>query len=148
MSDVALVMNTQGVADFGITANDLLVDDGLQTAIELSLFTDLRALDTDVLPGNSTDRRGFWGGVIGSRLWLLQRSKQTLDVLALAKQYALEALQWLLDDQVAATVDVTTAFVAPGVLGISVAITRPAGMTQAFQFSYAWAAQAAALGAA
>lgn len=148
MSDVALVMNAQGVADFGITANDLLVDDGLQTSIELSLFTDRRALDTDVLPGNSTDRRGFWGGAIGSRLWLLQRSKQTLDVLALAKQYALEALQWLLDDQVAATVDVTTAFVAPGVLGISVVITRPVGMTQAFQFSYVWAAQAAALEAA
>ena len=57
---------------------------------------------------------GWWGDSfapvegdrIGSRLWLLARAKLLADTPAKAKEYAQEALQWLLDDGVAAKVDV------------------------------------------
>lgn len=154
MSDLALLWTTPFGADLTIVQNDIVIDDGLKTAVMLSLFTDRRALDADTLPGNSTDRRGFWGDAlpvvpndqIGSRLWLLARAKQTQDVLARAKAYALEALQWMLDDSVASAIDVQVAFTEPGVLGISVVVSRPKETARSFQFGYAWAAEAAAEG--
>lgn len=114
--DIALVWsNAAGAADAGIVANDLARDDGLQTAVLLSLFTDRAAEEGDVLPDEETDRRGWWGDEfaddagdrIGSRLWLLARSKRTDDVLARAEEYARESLQWLIDDKVAERIEVT-----------------------------------------
>jgi phage gp46-like protein len=92
----------------------LLSDDGLQTAVTLSLFTDRLADVGDVLPGAQTNRRGWWGDaladepgdLIGSRLWLLARSKEQSSVLRRAKDYASEALRWLLDDGIARALDV------------------------------------------
>lgn len=77
---------------------DLQGDDGLMTAVIISLFTDARAHDDDPLPdervGVSSDRRGWWGDClpdaqgeqtlesIGSRLWLLWREKDLDSVVA------------------------------------------------------------------
>ena len=88
MSDIGLFWDRDS-ADFAIEANDLATDDGLETAVSLSLFTDRRAEDGDALPSGDADRRGWWGDDfpavdgdrMGSRLWLLARSKQTPDVL-------------------------------------------------------------------
>lgn len=148
MSDLALRWQ-QAAADVVMTHNDLLIDDGLTTSVIVSLFTDRRAEDSDILPDGHADRRGWWGdGLaddrIGSRLWLLSREKQRQAVLDRAKEYALEALQWLLDDKVAESIDVTTEFTKPGMLGIQVVITRPQTAPADFQFFYMWAAQEAA----
>jgi phage gp46-like protein len=94
----------------------LETDSGLATAILISLFTDRRADDTDELPGDADDRRGWWGDSvaevpgdqIGSKLWLLERSKITTDSVRLARQYGEEALAWLIADGVAAAVLVET----------------------------------------
>jgi phage gp46-like protein len=43
---------------------------------------------------------------IGSRLWLLARAKLTLTTVQRAQDYAEEALQWLIDDGVAARIAV------------------------------------------
>lgn len=152
MSDIGLTWDSNsGGADFAVTANDLALDDGLETAVYLSLFTDRQALDGDVLPEGMTDRRGWWGDEfplvagdkIGSRLWLLAREKSTPAVVSRAQEYAREALQWLVDDHVAASVDVTTTLVSTGVLGLSIAIVRPTGDRARYQYQYTWAAQAA-----
>ncbi len=150
MSDIALIWNDAlGSADLAVDANDLLRDGGLETAVFLSLFTDRRAEDGDVLPDGETDRRGWWGDSvpvapgdrIGSRLWLLARSKQVSDVQARAPQYAREALQWLIDDRVADRVDVESEIVGNGVLVISVTVHRPKSDPAEFRFNYNWAAQ-------
>ncbi len=104
-------------ADFTFANNDLVSDDGLRTAVLVSLFTDRRARDDDELPDtNLNDRRGWWGDKassvdeedeIGSRLWLLEREKTETEVVVRARQYTEEALQWMIDDGVAATVTVT-----------------------------------------
>jgi len=149
MSDLRLTWNVHA-ADLTVTANDIEVDDGLETAVIVSLFTDRRAEDADALPDGHTDRRGYWGDElpviagdrIGSRLWLLAREKQLTPVLARARAYAIEALQWLLDDRVAESVDVSAAFTRPGWLELQVVITRPDTDPAEFRFDYTWLAQA------
>ena len=60
MGDLALVWESDS-ADLVIVDDDLGADDGLRTAVQLSLFTDRRAEDDDVLPANDGDRRGWLG---------------------------------------------------------------------------------------
>lgn len=84
----------------------------LVRAVIISLFTWRRANPDDDLPGDL--RMGWWGDSfplvandrIGSRLWLLSRAKLIPETLARAKEYAEEALRWLVDDGVAARVEV------------------------------------------
>jgi phage gp46-like protein len=150
MSDIGLTWNVYA-ADVTIAANDLAVDDGLETAVILSLFTDRRAEASDPLPDGHTDPRGWWGDAfppvdgdrIGSRLWLLGREKEQPAVLMRAREYAVEALQWLIADKVAARVDVTTEFTRPGLLGLQVVIHKPLADPVEYRFSATWAAQEA-----
>ena len=150
MSDLRLTWNVFA-ADLAIAANDLATDEGLETAVIVSLFTDRRSADGDALPLGQTDRRGWWGDgyadvagdQIGSRLWLLGREKQQAVVLARATEYAREALQWLLDDLVADSVDVIAEFTRPGLLGLQVVITRPQRQPIDFKFAAVWDGQAA-----
>lgn len=150
MSDLRLAWDVYA-AHLAIVANDLETDEGLETAVIVSLFTDRRADDSDALPDGHTDRRGWWGDVveagardrIGSRLWLLSREKQQPAVLARAEEYAREALAWLLDDRVAARVDVAAEFSRPGWLGLLIEIHRPPTDPVTFRYQMTWAAQAA-----
>jgi phage gp46-like protein len=133
-------------ADLSVENNDLVTDDGLQTAIMLSLYTDRRADPGDVLPPGETDRRGWWGDAvspdpIGSRLWLLDRTPQSSEVLARAQTYAEESLAWLVADRVASRVDVVTEFFASGSLGISVTVHRPSFDPTTYRYGKAWAAE-------
>lgn len=154
MSDIA----TQLLADpnfFGFdwaiapAGPGLAEDDGLQTAVVISLFTDRRAEASD-LPADATgqDRRGWWGDSfaevegdrIGSRLWLLAREKQTQATLLKARDFAKEALQWLLDDGVARAVNVGTEWMAnrQGVLLMTVEIVRASKPVTKYQFEAFW----------
>lgn len=145
--DAALLWKGMG-ADLSMEMLDLVRDDGLKTAILLSLFIDRRAEPDDILPDNTTDRRGWWadaypdqiGDKYGSRLWLLSREKQLPSVLVRAKEYAEEALAWMLEDGVAQGVTVTTEVVRNGVLGIGITITKPDGDQLNYLFEHLWEA--------
>ncbi len=148
MSDIRTVFvdMTTG-ADFALDQLGLVEDAGLDTAVIISLFTDRRANDDDVLPGDPNDKRGWWadafpvapGDRIGSRLWLLNREKQLASVLARAQEYAQEALQWMLDDGVASAVVCDAQIVRSGLLGLSVAITPPdANTPNYYKFEVLW----------
>jgi phage gp46-like protein len=98
--------------DLAILNNDLEAEEGLKTAILISLFTD-RRVTAEELPPEERDRRGWWADAlnadddqIGSKLWLLKREKITTQVIAKFQQYCEEALQWLVDDGIAESVDV------------------------------------------
>lgn len=119
--------------------------DPLARAVLISLFTWRRANPDDALPGS--ERMGWWGDThaaiqgdrIGSRLWLLAREKVTPQTLERAREYAREALQWLLDDGVAARVDVEAERM--GLTGIAMAcrIYREAGGVPVdMRFETAW----------
>jgi phage gp46-like protein len=134
-------------ADLRISKGDLVADKDLETAITLSLFSDRRASTDDPIEAGES-LRGWWGDTFaeikndkfGSKLWLLRREKQLKSVLERARQYAQEATQWLIDDEVAQKVVVTTEIVGEkpsGILGIRVEVTRPIGV-QTFKFDYVW----------
>jgi phage gp46-like protein len=122
-------------------------DDGVETAVVISLFTDRLAEPGDVPAG--TSRRGWWGDAyaevagdrIGSRLWLLAREKQLPVVLRRAEEYAREALQWLIDDGVAREVSVTAEVVRDGVLGLRVEIARSGKPVASYRFERFWKGQ-------
>lgn len=122
--------------DINVVEGDLETDDGLTTAILISLFSDARAADDDELPDPlNSNKRGWWGGQYLSddeedtpfcKLWLLERSKTTQEVLTKAKNYVEDALQWLIDDEIASSVDVEIERQGPvesQILAIKVGIT-------------------------
>lgn len=147
MTDLALAYASAEIeaADLLLVGGDLATDDGLRTAVIVSLFTDARAAADDPLPEPGADRRGWWGDavprtagdVIGSRLWLLAREKITGSVLARAREYAEEALAWLVEDRVASAVDVQVEARRPQTLAIGVTIKRPNGPDRS-RYDFVW----------
>lgn len=135
---------TNGRGDWRIGANGQLEDGhDLKSAALISLFTWRRAHDDDVLPEPNSTRKGCWidalsGRPLGSRLWLLRREKQTREVVARAREYAEEALAWLVEDGVCLEVEVVTEIVSDGVLGIHVVFKRDPNTKVKFQFAFAW----------
>lgn len=146
MSDIGLVLTSQGV-DLEVLKGDLKPDRGLETAVIISLFSDMR-IDAEELPHGESSKRGWWGDLIseipgdkiGSRLWLLRREKVTLETANRAEEYALEALQWLIDDGVAETIEVDAEFNAVQELILTVTINQPQG-NRVFRFADKWAAE-------
>lgn len=135
--------------DLTISGGELLVEDGLQTAVILSLFTDARALDDDVLPSFNSDRRGWWGDSyadisgdrFGSRHWLLSRERQLPEVIAKVKIYSDEALQWLIDDGVVNSFSVDVSIPSTSILSWIVTIYKPNAPTIQYQFKSFWSQQ-------
>jgi phage gp46-like protein len=128
----------------GIAAKASDVTEDLPRAVLISLFTWRRANPDDVLP--STNKFGWWGDTypqntndrIGSRLWLLSRAKLTTETVLKAKEYAEESLQWLLDDGVAAAVQVQSERQELDRLALGVNIVRGDGSSLNIRFSNVW----------
>lgn len=147
MSDLALVWDGYN-CDLALSNADLLLDDGLQSAIYISLFSDGRAHSDDALPDGTSDRRGWWadawpqieGDQIGSRLWLLDREKELPETLRRAKEYAKQALTWLVDDGIAVRVDVAVSVPRRGVLAWLITLYRAEGGNENFKFDVLWSA--------
>ncbi|MCW5760104.1 MAG: phage GP46 family protein [Phenylobacterium sp.] len=131
--------------DWAVAGFDLASGTDLETAVLISLFTDRRADPDDVIPDGSGDPRGWWGDALGARplgskLWLLERAKQTEDTRQRAQGYAEDALAWLVEDGVAAEVVVAASWQGPGFLGLQVTISEPDGRQTAFNYQWAWKA--------
>jgi phage gp46-like protein len=134
---IALEWNAATLAgDLALTdAGALATEEGLATAVILSLFVDGRARADDELPDDAAgDRRGWLADAFapedrwGSRLWLLVREKQTEETRRRAQDYAAEALAWLTEAGLATAVDVRAEWLDRGLLGLAVAIATPAGV--------------------
>jgi len=149
MSDIkSIFIDLEHGVDYALDGLGLTEDDGLDTAVIISLFTDRRANADDTIPDGSNDLRGWWGDSfadidndkIGSRLWLLGREKQLPSVLTRARQYAEEALKWLVDDSVAESVEVVASNPRDGILALLVSITRPGHPVDRYRFETFWGA--------
>lgn len=137
-----LIVKDNGAIDLAFGAAGLEIERTLSSAILISLLTDRRATADDVLPDAALtsaplppDRRGwcgdalseFDGHLIGSRLWLLMREKQTEETRRRAIAYIREALQWLFDDGHITALDVTAAWVSMGRLAAEITLTLSDG---------------------
>lgn len=144
MSDTSITwMPALGIGDWSLAGSQLAAGNDLQTAVYISIFSDRVANADDIIPDHSQDPRGWHGDagqdvLIGSRLWLLSRAKQTLGTLNLAKDYIAEALQWLIDDGVVGSFDITVEWTSASLLGMNVVAHRPNGSTSAMQFFWNW----------
>ncbi|PWG62868.1 phage GP46 family protein [Spiribacter halobius] len=148
MTDIALIQDADGRRDIALEAGDLAAEESPRTAVVLSLLTDRRADTDDELPDGGSDRRGWWADawsepsedLIGSRLWLLAREKELPAVARQAEAYAREALQWLVDDGIAESVEVTAEDFRAEWLTLRVVIRRRGGGTVEQRYDYVWEA--------
>lgn len=146
MSDFGLVL-VDNCIQLQIANGDFVGDEGLETAVLLSLFTDQR-VDSSELPPGLTDKRGWWGDMfpnvqgdqIGSKLWVLDRSKTTDETLAAIETNALNALNWMLVDGVASSVSVTASYNTDKSVSLVIEITEQTGNEA--RFSLVWDGQA------
>lgn len=128
------------VADIEIGSNGIETDDGLETACLISIFTDQRATDED-LPEPDMPKRGWWGDMfaekegdqIGSKLWLYEREKQTLENLSKIEDTCKNSLQWFVEDGIAKSVEVSASYPQAGFTLIEIKITKPDGEVYAFK---------------
>lgn len=156
MADIALIWDpANGRADFAVVDGDLAMDEGLGTAVIISLFCDRVAESGDVIPDGSDDPRGWWGDtplpnqtdlpggidLTGSRLWLLARSLQVTETLRKAESYAREALQWMIDDGIAGSVTASAVFPAApqNAMELTIVIDQ-AGASAPSKYLFAWSA--------
>lgn len=137
MSDVALVLGPAG-GDLVLEDGDLRHDEGLASAVMLSLFTDAREEGATALEG--ADVRGWWaqddGDPYGSLLWTLAREKTTGEYFARVRQHAAAALGWLVTDGYAERVEIDASLLSPGHVLLSVRLVRG----RAKRGAAAWAA--------
>jgi phage gp46-like protein len=134
------------VADIDIDSANLYRDPGFETAVLISLFSDARADETDELPDNGGDRGGFWGSQLlgfelGSKLWLLNRSKLDDATTATMEQYLKDALQWMIDDEIASSVETAAVRVGGYMVNFLVRITRAEGDRATLRFWANWESQ-------
>ena len=146
--DIKMFFNSLFYGEFGdvqIEDGDFILDGGLETAVLISLFSDAR-----VSPDESRDQfngeiRGFWaekliGFNLGNKVWLLDRSKLTNNVLRLSEQYNKEALQWMIDEGIAARIETVSlkSTTRPNTMQWYIAIYKPEGGVEGFKYDIPW----------
>ncbi len=140
------LMNRAVVIDGVALSLDLTAGDALTRAVLMSLFTWARAKPSDTLPADR--KMGWWGDTyptatgdrIGSRLWLLSREKLLPDTINRAREYAQEALAWLVTDGVAQRVEVSAERRGTDGLSLICRIWRRDGQPVELRFDDAWEA--------
>ncbi|MCA1455923.1 phage GP46 family protein [Bradyrhizobium sp. BRP22] len=127
--DIRLVQNNQ-FPKYSVTVDWALLPDGtlddtqaLATAVIVALGTNALASTDDILPDpDSTDRCGWWGDLdaellwngwpIGSKLWLLRRSKidsagsRRGSTMVMVENYIRQAIQPFVDRKICTGFDV------------------------------------------
>lgn len=131
MSDIGLFLK-DNCFDLRIFEGDLEADNGLETAVAISLFTDKRVTE-DELPDLETEKRGWWGDMfsevdqdqIGSRIWTTSRSKVTQETLRRFEELCEEALEWMKEDGLADEIIVKSEYNEDKQMITTIEITRP-----------------------
>lgn len=124
-----------GYFDIAIEDGDFANEDGFDTAIWISLFTDARANISQVLiPEN---RRGWLGNLVssvqdrqlGGYLWLSEQRRLTQDTVNEITDYARKSLFWMIEDEIALKLEVEGDMDPPNGITIEIKITALDGTT-------------------
>lgn len=145
MSDIALNL-IDNCFDIEIVGDDLAGDDGLETALAISLFTDQRVSDEE-LPFGHHSKRGWWGDMypevdqdkIGSRLWTINPGKRTTETLRRSEDFVRQSTFWLIEDGIADAINVLSEYNNNNHLIINVGVVKPDGLTS--KYAVVWDAQ-------
>lgn len=115
--------------DLEVVNGQPIMDDGLENAVFLSIFTTAQWWGNSVA---DTDEERYL-----SRFNELQRRTLTDATLLDAEEYARAALAWLVTARIAASVSVVASILSPGFLGLEVTIARP-DRSQTIRYSVNW----------
>ena len=135
---------TRGAYDLQLNAQgDIATEDAFDTAMLVSLFTDARALPSQVaLP----ERRRGWigdertpGEQMGGLLWLFQMQRLTRSVANEIEDAAEQALAWMVTEEYAVTVNATATISSEDRLTLEILVTKPSGDVEARLFEL-WSA--------
>jgi len=115
-----VILNTdRGYYDFDWTeTGDISTAEVLDTAILMSIFEEMRATPAEIPDARS--RRGWLGNEStpgfeqGSKTWLFEQERITGSVLAELGVIVRNGLQWLIDDDIAVSVEVEQPFFQNG----------------------------------
>ena len=127
--DAKLITNDDGSFTIGITNGDLTAEEGFDTAINLSLFTDKRAPEGRI--SEEKNSRGSLRDIVsvvpnrkhGSLLWLVEQSRLTAENRNLITSYSQDALNWFVEDKLAKSVVVITEIIPRLGFKINIVIT-------------------------
>lgn len=116
-----------GLYDINIENGDFQIANNFDTTLQMSLLAERRADASEVAIPQY--RRGWFGNElsdiagfqIGSKLWLLEQARRTRTTLNLAINYAKEALNWMVEDDLIESFEINGEFT--GTIGIRLNIT-------------------------
>jgi len=121
----------------------LEVDATLETPVLISLFTDSEATTQEIKTAGLDRQQGWWADAdalrapgarrMGSKLWLLSRGKTTLETCRRVEGYVKEALQWLVDRGLVATISVVASRPRIGIVALDLTLTRPSKLLPAYR---------------
>lgn len=125
--DISLVPteeNNNTTFDIEYLEGDFIQDD-LDTSVEIALFGDARADESEVL--TSDQRRGFWGKVIddvetGGKIWL-QDGRKTVENLSRILDFTEKTLAFLVNEGLEKRVESNAVFISEGI-ALFIEITR------------------------
>lgn len=126
----------------GKNTNPTDIQNTLYRALIISLFTWRRKNTSD----DSDHPYGWWGDSypsiandkIGSRLYLLARSKLNNQTANFAKIYIKEAVQWMINDGLASRIDVSVKRIDLTVLAATINIFKEDGSNEEYRFDNLW----------
>lgn len=126
----------------GKNTNPTDIQNTLYRALIISLFTWRRKNTSD----DSDHPYGWWGDSypsiandkIGSRLYLLTRSKLNNQTANFAKIYIKEAVQWMINDGLASRIDVSVKRIDLTVLVATINIFKEDGSNEEYRFDNLW----------
>jgi phage gp46-like protein len=128
-TDAVLTIDpTTGLYDFSIDENgDILTDDFFDTSLLYSLLGERRASSSEMVEPQL--RRGWIGNEgkdfeNGSKIWLFSQARITRSNLNRIEDEAIKALQWLVDDGYAVSVENVSASINNGAVILDVTIRR------------------------
>lgn len=127
-TDAVLTVDpTTQLYDFTLDENgDIKNDDFFDTSLLYSIFGERRASPDEVVEPQL--RRGWIGNSDdfenGSKIWLLSQARLTRDTLNRLQDEAEKALQWLVDDGLAVSIDQVVATVSGGRVLLDITIRR------------------------
>jgi phage gp46-like protein len=113
--------------DFQLDANgDIKTEDFFDTSLLYSIFGERRASPDEVT--DARRRRGWIGNgpdfENGSKIWLLSQARLTRSNLNRLQDETFKALQWLVDDGFAVSIDQVTATLSNGKVLLDITIRR------------------------
>lgn len=141
MFDTKLIKADDASYDIGIENGDFVIDDGLETAAIISLLSDRRADESQIVQPEF--RRGWIGDLVttlpgyklGSHLWLAEQSRLTQETLNQVQDYAEKSLRWMLDAGFIIKVEAKASITPEFSILLNTIITSPDGSVSIKSFN-------------